>query len=152
MVPRIASHHRKRLTKFSIIGFSIFALGLCLQALLVRIIHLPAVPAYVIQLVLSVESNFLANYRWTWSDRHAPFWRAWRRYNLKRTAGVLFSLAVYPLLIKLGMNYLIANGLLVAVLTPTNYVLGHLWTFASKDRPAETGQSSEDHDVRLEYQ
>jgi putative flippase GtrA len=152
MVPRIASHHWKRLTKFSIIGFSIFALGLCLQALLVRVMHLPAVPAYVIQLVLSVESNFLANYRWTWSDRRAPFWRAWRRYNLKRTAGTLFSLAVYPLLIRLGMNYLLANGLLVALLTPTNYLLGHVWTFASGDRPAGAEQSGEDRDVRLEYQ
>jgi putative flippase GtrA len=152
MVSRITSQHRERLTKFSIIGFAIFALGLCLQALLVRVMRIPAVLAYVIQLVLSVESNFLANYRWTWRDRRAPFWRAWRRYNLKRAAGTLFSLAVYPLLIKLGVNYLIANALLVALLTPTNYVLGHVWTFASDDRPARTEQLSEDRDTRLEYQ
>jgi putative flippase GtrA len=152
MVSRIASQHGNRLAKFSIIGFSIFALGLCLQALLVRVMHIPAVPAYVIQLMLSVESNFLANYKWTWSDRSAPFWRAWRRYNLKRAAGTLFSLAMYPLLIKLGMNYLIANGLLVALLTPTNYMLGHVWTFASGDRPARKTQPSEDRDARLEYQ
>ena len=34
------------------------------------------------------------------------------------------------MLVRLGMNYLVANALLVAVLTPVNYVLGHFWTFS----------------------
>lgn len=134
LISRIASEHRKRLTSFSLIGFAVFALGICFQALLVRLMHVPTVPAYVAQVVLSVQANFVANLRWTWSDRNAPFWRSCLRYNVKRAAGTLLSLALYPLLIKLGMNYLIANGVLVVLLTPANYILGHLWTFASRDQ------------------
>jgi putative flippase GtrA len=134
LVSRVASEHGKRLTSFSLIGFAVFALGICFQALLVRLIHVPAVPAYVVQVVLSVQANFVANLRWTWSDRNAPFWRSCLRYNIKRAAGTALSFALYPLLIKLGMNYLIANGALVVLLTPANYVLGHWWTFASRDR------------------
>jgi putative flippase GtrA len=132
LVSRVASEHGKRLTSFSLIGFAVFALGICFQALLVRLIHVPAVPAYVVQVVLSVQANFVANLRWTWSDRDAPFWRSCVRYNVKRAAGTALSFALYPLLIKLGMNYLIANGALVVLLTPANYVLGHWWTFASR--------------------
>lgn len=134
LISRVASEHGKRLTSFSLIGFAVFALGICFQALLVRLTHVPAVPAYVVQVVLSVQANFVANLRWTWSDRNAPFWRSCLRYNIKRAAGTALSLALYPLLIKLGMNYLIANGALVVLLTPANYVLGHWWTFASRDR------------------
>jgi putative flippase GtrA len=134
LISRVASEHGKRLTSFSLIGFAVFALGICFQALLVRLLHVPAVPAYVVQVVLSVQANFVANLRWTWSDRNAPFWRSCLRYNVKRAAGSVLSLALYPLLIRLGMNYLIANGALVVLLTPVNYVLGHWWTFASRDQ------------------
>jgi putative flippase GtrA len=124
-------------------------MGACLQMFLVRILHMPTWPAYVIQLVTSVQANFLANYRWTWRDRHAPFWRACRRYNLKRAAGALLSLALYPILVRLGMNYLLANAFLVGMLTPVNYVLGHFWTFASGSR--QVNQPDEDREFQLEY-
>jgi putative flippase GtrA len=151
VISRVASEHQKRLASFSLIGFAVFALGICFQAFLVRLLHVPAVPAYVVQIVLSVQANFVANLRWTWSDRNAPFWRSCLRYNVKRAAGTALSLALYPLLIKLGMNYLIANGVLVVLLTPANYVLGHWWTFAARDQqardvnPAEAPSTLDNH-------
>jgi putative flippase GtrA len=96
---------------------------------------MPAVAAYVTQLVLSVQVNFLANFKWTWNDRNAPFWRSCLRYNIKRAAGILLSAILYPVLVKLGMNYLIANGFLIALLTPANYALGHWWTFSDRRGP-----------------
>jgi putative flippase GtrA len=131
----LASEHGRRLVSFSLIGFTVFAFSLGVQILLVQATHLAPVPAYVIQLVVSVQANFLANYRWTWGDRDAPFWRSCWRYNVKRGGGALLSLALYPLLIQLGMNYLMANVLLVIVLTPANYVLGHFWTFTAGSEP-----------------
>jgi putative flippase GtrA len=140
----MASEHGRRLVSFSLIGFGVFAAGLGAQVLLVQVAGVPAVPAYVMQVVLSVQANFLANYHWTWGDRNAPFWRSCWRYNVKRAAGTALSLSLYPMLIRLGMNYLVANALLVVVLTPANYVLGHFWTFAPgrsqapARKPAET--------------
>jgi len=43
------------------------------------------------------------------------------------------------------MNYLVANALLVAVLTPANYVLGHFWTFSvgrAQTRPCEPAETA----------
>jgi len=121
---------------FSLIGFGLFAVGIFLEAFLVQVAGIPKVQAFIIQLALLVQVNFLANFRWTWGDRDAPFWRSCWRYNLKRLAGVLLNFALYPVLIHFGMNYLAANALLTVVLTPVNYILGHFWTFAaSKETP-----------------
>src|SRR5205814_3430081 len=57
------------------------------------------------------------------------------RYNIKRAGGALLSVALYPLLMRLGMDYLMANVLLVMVLTPANYLLGHFWTFTTGSGP-----------------
>jgi putative flippase GtrA len=150
MVSRIASEHGRRLISFSVIGFGVFALGLLFQLFLVRALHVPTVPAYITQLVLSVQLNFLANFKWTWSDRNAPFWRSCWRYNVKRAGGTLLSLGLYPLLVKLGLNYLVVNGLLVVVLTPANYILGHFWTFASR-RPGRASRVHEERSFQLDY-
>lgn len=125
-----ASEHGKRLASFSIIGFALFAVGIAVQAFLVEIVGVPKVEAYIIQLSFSVQLNFLANYRWTWGDRNAPFWRSFWRYNVKRLVGVAINFMLYPLLIHMGVNYLAANAILIASLTPVNYTLGHFWTFS----------------------
>lgn len=139
---KIGSEHGKRLASFSLIGFGLFAIGILLQAFLVQVVGVPKVQAFIIQLALLVQVNFLANYRWTWGDRGAPFWRSCWRYNLKRLAGILLNFVLYPVLIHFGMNYLAANALLVVALTPANYVLGHFWTFAANNRvPAKTTET-----------
>jgi len=133
---KIGSEHGKRLASFSLIGFGLFAVGIALQAFLVQVAGIPKVEAFIIQLAVLVQVNFLANYRWTWGDRDAPFWRSCWRYNLKRLAGILLNFVLYPVLIHFGMNYLVANALLVVALTPANYVLGHFWTFAGNNKAA----------------
>ena len=138
LLNELRSEHGKRLLSFSLIGFGVFAAGLGMQAALVQVADLPKVPVYVVLLILSVQVNFLANYHWTWGDRGSPFWRSCWRYNIKRAAGTLVNAGLYPILIHCGMNYLVANTLLVVTLTPVNYLLGHFWTFATdNDRARE---------------
>lgn len=152
LIRKIGAEHGRRLASFSVIGFGVFAAGLVVQMFLVEVLSVPKVPAYVFQLILSVQVNFLANYRWTWGDRDAPFWRSCWRYNVKRLAGVLVNLVLYPVLIHMGMNYLIANTALVIALTPVNYVLGHFWTFAAGGRPgSQDTTEAEDRLPQLEY-
>jgi putative flippase GtrA len=136
LLKKIGSEHGRRLASFSLIGFGLFAAGIAAQAFLVQVVGIPKEQAFIIQLALSVQVNFLANYHWTWGDRDAPFWRSWWRYNIKRLGGILLTFVLYPVLVRLGMNYLAANALLIAALTPANYVLGHFWTFAIGDQVA----------------
>lgn len=140
LLRKLSSEHGKRLAAFSLIGFGLFAIGIAIQALLVQKLGVPKVEAYIIQLSVSVQINFLANYRWTWGDRNAPFWRSCWRYNVKRLAGIALNFVLYPVLVRLGVNYLAANAILIAALTPANYILGHFWTFSVNKSPSSFKQ------------
>ena len=123
---------------FSAIGGTVFLMGLGLQALLTGRWHVPPVASYLIQAVVSVEASFLLN-RWlTWRDRSTRFWLAFVRFNAQKTVTIALNLALYAGLLRLGMNYLVANVVLTAVFTVVNYVAGDRLVFIpGRTRTAE---------------
>ena len=124
-----------RFVVFSAIGGSVFLLGLGLQALLTGRLHMEPVASYLIQAVVSVETSFLLN-RWlTWRDRGTPFWTAFARFNAQKTVTIVLNLTLYAGLIRLGLNYLVANVALTAVFTVVNYVAGDRLVFLPSRRP-----------------
>ena len=127
-----------RFVIFSAIGGVIFLMGLGIQAALTGSWHVLPVVSYLIQAVISVEASFLLN-RWlTWRDRSSPFWHAFARFNAQKTVTIALNLALYTGLLRLGMNYLVANVVLTAVFTVVNYVAGDRLVFIpSRRRPAE---------------
>jgi putative flippase GtrA len=142
---RLLPEHGKRFARFGIIGVSVFAGGLGLDVLLVKDAHLAATPAYVTQGLLSIQASFLLNYYWTWRDRRVPFWRAGYRFNAQKAVTAALNFVLYAGLIRLGMNYLVANVLMVSIFTLANYVLGHYWAFCARQvielPQQETGRS-----------
>ena len=94
--------------------------------------------SYLIQAVASVEASFLLN-RWlTWRDRGTPFWLAFARFNAQKVVTIGLNLALYAGLLRLGVNYLVANVVLTAVFTVVNYVAGDRLVFIpGKVRHAE---------------
>jgi putative flippase GtrA/glycosyltransferase involved in cell wall biosynthesis/4-amino-4-deoxy-L-arabinose transferase-like glycosyltransferase len=126
------SRRGSRFFVFSAIGGSIFLMGFGLQAALTGIWHIPPWASYLIQAVISVETSFLLN-RWlTWRDRNVPFWTALWRFNVQKTVTVVLNQVLYAGLLRLNMNYLLANILLAAVFTVVNYVAGDRFVFTSK--------------------
>jgi putative flippase GtrA len=118
-----------RFVLFSAIGGAIFLLGLGLQAVLTGAGHMQPIVSYAIQAVVSVESSFLLN-RWlTWRDRATPFRIAFARFNAQKTVTIALNLALYEGLLRLGVNYLVANVALTAVFTVVNYVAGDRLVF-----------------------
>ena len=81
--------------------------------------------------MISVEISFLLN-RWlTWRDRNVPFWTALWRFNVQKAVTVILNQILYAGLLRLGMNYLLANILLAAVFMVVNYVAGDRFVFTS---------------------
>ena len=118
-----------RFVVFSAIGGFVFLMGLGLQAVLTGRWHVLPVVSYLIQAVVSVETSFLLN-RWlTWRDRGTRFWLAFARFNAQKTVTIALNLALYAALLRLGMNYLVANVVLTAVFTVVNYVAGDRLVF-----------------------
>ncbi len=127
-----------RFVVFSGIGGAVFFIGLGLQAVLTGRWHVLPVVSYLIQAVVSVEMSFLLN-RWlTWRDRGIPFWLSFARFNVQKAVTIALNLALYAALLRLGMNYLVANVVLTAVFTVVNYVAGDRLVFIpSKTRRVE---------------
>jgi putative flippase GtrA/glycosyltransferase involved in cell wall biosynthesis len=120
-----------------VIGGVLFLAGLTFQAALTSGLHVPSILSYVAQAVLSVEASFLLN-RWlTWRKRATAFWPSFGRYNLQKTITVAANLLLYAGLLRLGMNYLIANVLLTAVFTIVNYIGGDRFVFTPGNVDAE---------------
>jgi glycosyltransferase involved in cell wall biosynthesis/putative flippase GtrA len=115
---------------FSVIGGLVFLLGLGVQVVMTGKWHVPPAWSYIAQAVISVETSFLLN-RWlTWRDRDAALWAAWARYNVQKAVTIALNLALYVVLIRLGVNYLAANVALTGVFTAVNYVAGDRLVFA----------------------
>jgi putative flippase GtrA/glycosyltransferase involved in cell wall biosynthesis len=128
---RPANHTGSRFFIFSAIGGSVFLIGFGLQAALTGKWHVPPLASYPIQAVISVEISFLLN-RWlTWRDRNVPFWTALWRFNVQKIVTIIINQILYAGLLRLGMNYLIANISLTAVFMVVNYIAGDRFVFTS---------------------
>ena len=136
--PPYLKRRAARFVVFSAIGGFVFLLGFGLQAALTGDGHVLPLVSYAIQAVVSVETSFLLN-RWlTWRDRDVPFGLAFARFNIQKTVTIALNLALYAGLLRLGMNYLVANVVLTAVFTVVNYVAGDRLVFIpGRTRPAE---------------
>ncbi len=126
--------HRFRFSLFALIGGGVLAAGLALQIVLVRYAHLGPDPAYAAQAVFSIELSYLLNRYLTWRDRSAGWWAAAWKFNVQKLLMTVVNLAAYALLVRLGLQYVIANLVLTAVCTPVNYFAADLLVFARGGR------------------
>ena len=114
--------HGSKFTSFALIGGGIFVAGLLIQAVLTSGLHVSSVVSYLVQAVVSVESSYFLN-RWvTWRRVHAPFWSSFLRFNLQKVVTVTLNLVLYGILLRLGVEYLLANILLTVLFTFVNYI------------------------------
>jgi putative flippase GtrA len=125
----LVAEHGVRFSSFSVVGGSVFLLGLGLQAFLVQVCHLGSDPSYLVQGFVSIQVSFLLSYYWTWRDARVPFWRTCGKFNIQKILTSVLNLLVYAGLVAVSVNYLVANVLTTALFTAVNYVFGNRWTF-----------------------
>jgi putative flippase GtrA len=126
-----------RWLKFNAVGG--LGIGVQLAALLALKsgFHLGYMLATALAVEAAVIHNFLWHERYTWADRVRPSWRAsmprFLRFNL--TTGAV-SIAGNLLLMKLlvsrcDMNYMLANGIAIAICSLVNFIVSDEWVFES---------------------
>jgi succinoglycan biosynthesis protein ExoA len=114
--------HGNRFASFSAIGGGIFVAGLVIQAVLTSGFHVSSLASYLVQAIVSVESSYFLN-RWvTWKGTRTPFRGSFLRFNLQKVVTVTANLIAYWILLKLGVEYLLANILLTVIFTFVNYI------------------------------
>ncbi len=125
-----------RFAWFSLIGGAVFLAGLALQAALTGYLRVPPVASYIVQAVASVEASFLLNRSLTWRDRGGRFWLTLARFNVQKAVTIALNLALYAVLLRLGVPYLLANIALTGAFTVVNYTAGNRLVF----RPDPAGE------------
>jgi len=118
-----------RWLKFNFVGAIGIGVQLSVLLILTGGFHLSYLFATALAVEAAVVHNFLWHERYTWADRLRPSWRKslprLLRFNLT-TGGVSIAgnLALMKILVGLGKtNYLVANGIAIAVCSLMNFLV-----------------------------
>jgi putative flippase GtrA len=139
--------HRFRFSLFALIGGGVFIAGLALQILLVRYARLGPDSSYAAQAIFSIELSYLLNRHLTWRDRSVGWWSAAVRFNAQKLLTTVVTMAAYALLVRFGLEYVIANVLLTMIFTPVNYFAADLLVFVRGGRGGAGGGAVLEHAV-----
>jgi putative flippase GtrA len=127
--------------KFNAVGALGIGVQLAVLFTLKSAFHLSYLLATALAVEAAVVHNFLWHERYTWADRVQPSWRKslprLLRFNLGNgCVSIVGNLALMKLMVGLGhVNYLIANGVAIAVCSLANFLVSEAWVF-EKDASA----------------
>ncbi len=127
-----ALEHRIRLAVFAFNGTAVLAAGLIIQIILVRYAGLGRVLSYIAQTIASVQMNFLLLRFVTGRNRDVPFRRALASFNVQQLVVTGLGIAGYAGMERLGINYIVANVAVTAVLTPASFLSRPKWSLRER--------------------
>jgi len=129
---QLAHRERTRLTrvsKFLVVGGTGVLVNSLALLMLFQWAHLPLLVASALAVELAIVNNFWWNDRWTFK-RTQLSWQRFARFNLVSLAGLIITTGTLWVLVRqLGVYYLTANLLGIAVATAWNFVANSLWTW-----------------------
>jgi dolichol-phosphate mannosyltransferase len=118
-----------QLGKFLLVGGSGVLVNSLALSFLFQLAHLPLVAASLVSTELAIASNFLGNDLWTFGRRGLEFGR-FARFNLVSLGGLgITSATLWLLATQLGLYYLVANLLGIALATAWNFAANVAWTW-----------------------
>jgi putative flippase GtrA len=131
VVCSIVSQHALlvRLSKFLVVGGAGVLVNSLALFLLFQWVHLPLVVASVLSTGLAIANNFCWNDRWTFRRTQFSLSR-FARFNLVSLGGLVIATGTLWILVRhLGLYYLAANLLSIALATAWNFAANSLWTW-----------------------
>ncbi len=128
---------RLRIGRFAVVGGVVMVAGALLLVCLIELLHVNAHVAYFIQAVFSIEASFVLSRWWTWADRRAvtrpTVVGEWLRFHSSRLLTVPANQALFSLLVSVGVGYLAATGIGIAIASVVNFLVAHTLVFQSKE-------------------
>ncbi|HZU66416.1 MAG TPA: GtrA family protein [Ktedonobacteraceae bacterium] len=122
-----------RLGKFLVVGGTGILVNSFALLLLYRWMHLPLIVASAMAVELAILNNFIWNDRWTFGCSQIS-WRRFVRFNVVSLGGLVVSTgALWILVSRLGLYYLAANLLGIALATVWNFAASSLWAWGGEE-------------------
>lgn len=134
----VAQRHKRRFTRFGVVGISGVVINTALLYLLVQFGHMNHLIAAGIASEVSILSNFALNDLWTFrdADPETTWVRRALQYNAVALSGMVISLGILFVLADLiGIHYLLANLFSIGTATLSNYALNSRFTWGTTVRP-----------------
>ena len=133
--PAIATSTFIRWLRFNFVG----GVGIFVQFFALFVLKSMLQLDYLVATGLAVEAavvhNFLWHERYTWADRVRPSWRKslarLARFNVTNGGvSIVGNLALMKVMVGMGhMNYLLANGIAIAMCSLANFLVSETWVF-----------------------
>jgi len=133
--PQAATSTLVRWCKFNLVGGIGIVVQLSVLFLLKSLLNFNYLYGTTIAVEAAVVHNFVWHEQFTWADRVHVSWRGsltrFLRFNLTAGAVSLFgNLALMKVMVGLGgMNYLLANGIAIALCALANFLVSDEWVF-----------------------
>lgn len=126
LIRRILS---KRLMGFSLVGGGVMVGGILFLFILVHFLHVEQHIAYLLQAIVSIESNFFLNRFLNWKERNGNLFAQWIKFH--STSAVTFPVnqALFAVLTGLGISYLIVTIIGAGVAAVINYIANDRFVF-----------------------
>lgn len=125
-----------RWCKFNFVGGIGIAVQFAALFLLRSVLHFNYLVATAVAVEAAVIHNFVWHEQFTWADKVQPSWSSslprLLRFNLTNgVVSILGNLALMKVMVGLGhMNYLLANGIAIALCSLANFLVSEKCVFA----------------------
>lgn len=125
-----------RWCKFNLVGGMGIVVQFAALFLLKSVLRFDYLLATAIAVEAAVVHNFVWHEQFTWADRVQASWRQslprLLRFNLTNGAvSILGNLALMKVMVGFGhLNYLLANGIAIAMCSMVNFIVSEQWVFA----------------------
>ncbi|MGA2910600.1 MAG: GtrA family protein [Candidatus Microgenomates bacterium] len=132
LIRKVLNFIRLRFVGFSLVGGAVFVMGIGILTFQVQVLHINKILAGFINMVISVEVNFLLNKYINWRDRIGSFGSQWLKFHASRAVTITINQILYTVFVSMGFNYLLVNIVLTLLVTVTNFFGSDKFAFAPK--------------------
>jgi putative flippase GtrA len=122
-------HNWLQLGRFCAVGLTGYVLNLAVYTVLLRGVGLHYIPAAIGSFLVAVTNNYLLNRAWTFRRQRGHAGVQGLRFLVVSTAALVANLLVLHVLVKAGLDEVVAQAAAIVLVTPLNFIGNKLWSF-----------------------
>lgn len=122
----------EQLVKFCAVGATGYAVNLWVFSFLVLVVEVHYIPAAACSFLVAVTNNYTWNRVWTFRAERGHVAYQGMRFLVVSTLALGANLVVLHVLVRAGLNEVVAQAIAIVLVTPVNFVGNKLWSFGSR--------------------
>jgi len=122
----------EQLVKFCAVGATGYAVNLWVFSFLVLVVEVHYIPAAACSFLVAVTNNYTWNRIWTFRAQRGHVAYQGMRFFVVSTLALGANLVVLHVLVRAGLNEVVAQAIAIVLVTPVNFVGNKLWSFGPR--------------------